>query len=398
MRLRACIGIAASLACLGAAAGELSVRGNVALEAARYPAYRGTAPDPVENPQQERSNLAFKGQLDLAYTASDKVSYGLRAFGRRDAANDQRDTLRLDEAWAQYAAERWDLRVGNQVVTWGSVESVSPLDIVNPRDYEEDLVDPRKIGVPAARARWRFGSGDFSVFWLPYYKPSIVPGQKSYYSLGGGLRQQDPDSRWDASQFAARWFHSGSGYDVGVSYVHGRERDPSFEFDPATTSLVGRAPKSRRLGIDVTKVFGDLIVKGELVHRHVDRPSGRNSLLYVLGVEYTLSPFWEHSELTFFAEYLGASRNVRRSELFGNDLFLAVRWTLNDRYRQRLQVGTMRDLDRGSAHVLRVEYSGSPVDNVDVGVTWTDTRNFFPGPRHVESDDGAWQIFVRYNF
>ena len=389
---------AGSLAAAPAEADGLNVRGNVGFEYLRFPQYVGAGSDPSSNPVQASENLAARLQIDASYAANERVSFALRGFAREDKRDHDRTALRLDEAWGQYAAPNWDLRVGNQLVTWGSVESVSPLDIVNPRDYEEDLVEPRKIGTFMGRFRWRFSSSDLSVYWLPKYEPSIFAGPHSYYSISAGLPQYYPDKRWDGSQWAVRYFKSGDGYDLGVSYFSGLERNGTFQFDPSQFALVGTTYPTRRLGLDVTKTIGSLVLKGEFVYRTTHEDGNRRALLYVAGGEYNLSSVWGHSDMTFFAEYLGASRNVREIELMQNDIFLAARWTFNDTYRQRLQLGTFRDLDHGDAHVYRIEYSASPVENVDVMLRYTQTRNYYPGPRHAESNAGAVHLLVKYNF
>ncbi len=389
------VGVAA-LAWASAAQAEWSWKGFAGLEGARYPKYVGV--DGVVNPRQERDNLAFKGQLEIGYTTESNWSVGVRAFVREDKYNDDRDATRFDEAWIQYATDDWDLRVGNQLVTWGSVESVSHLDIVNARDYEEDIVEPMKIGQTAARMRWRFDSSDLALYWLPYYEPSQFAGRRSYYSIGGGIPEDYPDSGWKSDQWALRYFQSGDGFDWGLSYFNGFERNASFDFDPERGELVGETYRARRLGLEMTKVIGDWLLKGEFVYRHSGQQNNRDALLYTVGVEYTASSIWRHSDLTFYGEYLATSRNVAAHELMQNDLFAALRWTVNDRHQQRLLLGTFLDLDNTTGQVYRLEYTISPIPDHDVVLRYTDTRNYYPSPRHTERDDGAISLFLRRNF
>ncbi len=390
--------LAAPAAVHAEAADGFQVRGNVGVETLILPQFEGEAGGMrFVNPLQERQNLAFKGVLE-ASLKRDAWSGAIRAFLREDVRDDDRDAHRLDEAWVQYATPQWDVRAGNQLVTWGSVESVSPLDVVNPRDYEEDIVEPAKIGLAMVRARRRFEGSDLSLYWLPQYKPSQYAGPHSYYSISGGGPELYPAKGWDPAQWAARYFKSGDGLDVGVSFLRAIERNPSFAPDFTTGQLVGSTYKSNRLGTDVTWVVGDLVLKLEAVWRNSKQEGNRNALLYALGGEYTFSSLWQHSDLTFFLEWLGTSHNVRAIELMQNDLFAAARWTFNDRLKQRLQLGTFQDLDRSDAYVWRVEYQLSPVENVDVGGRYTITRNYYPGPPHVERNTGVFQFFVRYSF
>jgi hypothetical protein len=366
-------------------------RGFIELENNRYPVF-------ASNPQQVAQERALKFQLEASYKASQDVAFGVRAFIRKDAYNNDRDVARFDELWWQYATPKWDVRVGNQLVTWGSVESVSPLDIVNPRDYEEDVVEPIKVGTPAVRVRRRFEDGDFSLYWLPYFEASRFSGPQSFYSISGGLPNHYPASVWQTDQWAARYFHTGDGFDYGVSYFNGLERNASFEISPAGDSLVGRTFRAQRFGFETTKVVGNLLLKGEFVYRTTHEEGNRRALLYALGAEYTISSVWRHSDLTLFAEYLASSRNVKELELMQNDIFAAARWTISDHYKQQLQVGLFWDLDHRQAHVYRLEYKASPTQNVDAGIRYTYTRDYFPGPHHTEKKDGVLHMFLKYNF
>lgn len=372
------------------------MKGFVGAETMRYPRFLGA--DGARNDELVRDPFALKGQLELAGSGEGPWSYGIRGYLREDLHNDDRDDARFDEAWVQYAADNWDVRVGNQLITWGSVESVSSLDIINPRDYEEDIVEPAKVGTPATRLRWRFSSSDLSLYWLPYYQPSLFAGPHSYYSISGGLPQDYPDNHWEQDQWAARYFYSGGGFDFGVSYFSGLERNAAFRLDSERGVLEGETFRARRLGVETTRVVGDWLLKGELVYRSTRRPGNRDALLYSLGVEYTFSSVWEHSDLAVYVEYLAASRNVARYELMQNDLFAALRWTANDAWQQRVLAGTFIDLDHPRGHVYRLEYVMSPVANFDIGARYTDTRNYYPGPTHVEKNDGAVSLFTRFNF
>src|SRR5262245_33121584 len=294
----------------------LQMRGNVSAEYLRLPRFETDIGGMrVDNPLQPRENIAVKGLLDASVRMNANWNAAARLFVREDVRNDDRDATRADELWVQYGTADWDLRVGNQLVTWGSVESVSPLDIINPRDYEEDIVEPVKIGIGMARARLRLKDSDLSLYWLPAFKPSQYAGPHSYYAIGGGLPNHYPGNYWDASQWAVRYFRSADDLDLGISFVHALERNASFDEDPSLQFLQGSTYRSKRLGSDITYVTGDLVLKLEAVYRTSDEEGNRKALLYALGLEYSLSAVWRHSDLSFFAEWLGTSHNVRDIEL-----------------------------------------------------------------------------------
>lgn len=397
--LLACAALAWPQSVPAGSADALDFRGNIGFEFLRLPRFVGEIDGQrFTNPNQQRVNLALKGELDLKYQHDANWRAGANLFVRQDQHDDDRDELRLDEAWVQYASGDWDLRVGNQRVTWGSVESVSPLDVINPRDYEEDIVEPAKVGLTMARLRRRLDDASLEFYWLPGYQPSRYAGPESYYAIGGGLPNDYPRQRWSGNQWAARYFRSEDSFDLGLSFLHGLERNASFSFDPATDRLTGTTYLSNRLGTDVTYIAGDLVLKLEAVFRTSDQPGNRSALLYALGTEYTLSSIWRYSDLTLFVEYLASSHNVQDIELMQNDVFAALRWNLKDHWKQRLQFGTFQDLDHPNAYVWRIEHQLSPSEDLTLGARYTLSRNYYPGPRHVEPVTGVLQLFFRYNF
>jgi hypothetical protein len=399
---RISVTMACTLVCAAPAWADdaLSIRGDIGVEYIDSPEFVGidAVGNRFSNPEQIARSTALKATVDLSRSFGESFSVGARFFAREDMRDDQRDDVRADELWLQYATEHWDVRAGNQIVTWGSVESFSPVDSVNPRDYVEDVVEPGKIGVPAVRVRRRFERGDLTAYWLPRYQPAQYPGTASFASFTGGIEQNAPEARWERDEFALRYFHSGDGFDIGVSYFSGYDREPSYVFDTASGTFEGRAYRSRRLGFEATKVIGDLVLKSELSARYGGAPGDEKSLIYVLGGEYTFSSVWEHSDATLFVEYMGATGEGRNEQVFQNDVFVLLRWSINDQRNQLLQAGFAIDLEDTSQYVWRLEYSLRPVSNFETGLKYTLDREYYPGPREANRQRGVLNLFLRYNF
>jgi hypothetical protein len=379
---------------------QLNWRGFAELNYDRFPPFTGNNNgNEYTNPRQVHESGTGKLQLETGYSpANSGLSFNSRVYIRYDTENSDKNDERFDELWLHYSLPEWDIRIGNQLVTWGSVESVSPLDVINPRDYEEDIVEPIKIGTPALRGRRRFSSSEFTFYWLPYYQPSVYVGPQSYYAIGGGLPNDYPESEWHNNQYAARYFFNGDGYDIGISYLDAYERNAGFDLDEPAQRMIGTTYQSKRLGFEATYTLDELILKSEIVYRTSNELDNENTWLYALGAEYTASSLIAHSDLTIFAEYLAASSNAHDLELMQDDIFVAARWAFNDLYQQRLQLGYFIDLDNTSAYALRAEYKISPIESWDVGLRYTATRHYYPSPEHTEGDTSVYRLFLRMSF
>lgn len=391
--LRAWIG--GTLGCLSTAATfaqDFSYRGFVEYETYQYPTAQ-------PNPTQVTENHAFQLRLEGTYRLSESWRIGFQPFFRVDLNDHDRDNARADELWIEYQSPDWDLRMGNQLFTWGGMESVSPVDVINPRDYYEDIIDPEKIGVPAVRFRWLGDNQDLSAYYLPYFEPSMFPEQHSFYSVGGGLPSDVPDPRF-ANQWALRYFYGGEGFDLALSYFHGFEPTPLFDLSPEGDAVVGTVFRSDRFGIEITKVVGDLLLKGEAVYRDTKTPLIASSFLFATGVEYTFSEVWQHSDLTFFLEYLGNSSTAGTGtfQVLQNDLFAGFRWNINDSDNQVLEGGLLQDLSNIQSRLYRVEYRRNLFDHYSFGVQYTNSFGFFADSDTDEDQDGAVNLYLRFNF
>jgi hypothetical protein len=292
---------------------------------------------------------------------------------------EDRDTFRLDELWAQYATPRWDLRVGNQIHTWGSMETLQVIDVLNPRDYESHILTPDKIGQPTVRARWLSGNSSLTGYYLPYFIPPAYPGQESPYSVGGTVfRRDDADPELE-NQFAVRYFYGGSGLDVGLSAFSGLERESRFEADLATGLVTSRSYRSKRAGVDVTKVLGALLLKTELVYRDADTPLVDDSFIWSVGTEYTWPSVLGHSDLTAYVEVAGGDQNVQADDLqlSQHNAFIGATWELKDRWRQAVEVGWVKNYAKGSGYwTLLAEYSVRPIERLKVSLEYLELADF----------------------
>ncbi len=54
----------------------------------------------------------------------------------------------LKEGWVEYASSTFDIRVGNQILSWGAADKVNPTDVWNPIDYT-DLFQSHKLPILA---------------------------------------------------------------------------------------------------------------------------------------------------------------------------------------------------------------------------------------------------------
>jgi hypothetical protein len=90
-----------------------------------------------------------------------------------------RPQIDLQEAWVEWASNAIEIRVGQQIVSWGAADSLNPTDAWNPWDFF-DLFNGKKLGTPTARVILHPASGplentSLELLASPFFRPSFLP-------------------------------------------------------------------------------------------------------------------------------------------------------------------------------------------------------------------------------
>ena len=292
---------------------------------------------------------------------------------KEDFSLRSRSRLLLDEGWIQFVSKVFEARLGIQQFNWGMVESQKLVDVLNQRDYEDDFFEPDKLGELSGRFRFAITDKmDLRLYYLTNFTKAQFPEKDSRYSLSNGFFDisenaiyGDSLDEW-APQYAARLFATVGPVDLGFSYFHGYNRFPSIDF------LTGQSYYNvmDQAGLEVTWVIKKLIVKLEAAYRNMSQtdiarvPSRLIPdwyVAYVGGIEYTVSQVIKSHDMTLFLEYLGDTdygTDTVDFRLFQNDVFLGLRYSLNDVNSRELMLGATFDLEDPREFFFLVSFKG----------------------------------------
>lgn len=93
------------------------------------------------------------------------------AFDREPAMGVERRELQIWDSYADLYGDWFDLRLGNQLITWGYADLLSPNDVINPRDLRRGSlvpIDEQRIPILAAKATAYAGPLSLQAAWLPF--------------------------------------------------------------------------------------------------------------------------------------------------------------------------------------------------------------------------------------
>ncbi|WP_298542180.1 hypothetical protein [uncultured Aquimarina sp.] len=276
-------------------------------------------------------------------------SINFKGFFRLDV-DDERTHWDIRELYYQKANNNWEFSLGLKKVYWGVTESNHLVDIINQTDAVETFDGEEKLGQPMAQFTWsteKYGSFDF--FYLPYHRKRTFSGRKGRLRFPTVIDKDDLTYQSSAKEwrqdFAFRWKHYFSIFDIGLSHFYGNGREPLFVFD-SVGNINAFYPVINQTGLDLQITHDAFLWKLESIYRHAD---AQDFLALVAGLEYTFSNIDGNGlDIGILGEYLYDERDELALNALQNDVFIGSRIAFNDTQDTSILIGGIVDLESSS--------------------------------------------------
>ncbi len=349
---RAGMGLALTALIGASIAPALEITGEVALETRQFPADPGFA---------GQSAASVSPSVELEPEIVHEWSRGahvltLRPFLRVDAHDPERTHLDLREASWLTTGSRWSLLAGVGKVFWGVTEARHLVDVVNQTDGVEDVDGEDKLGQPMVNLTLDGSWGSVDFFYLPVFRARTFPGSDG--RLRGPLRVSGPSvyessrGRWHPD-VAIRWSSTRGDLDVALSHFSGTSREPRLVAERGADGGLFRPHYDliEQSGLEAQLTTGPWLVKLEAIRR---AGHGETFAAAVAGVEHTffgLGP--GPADLGVVGELMVDGRGRRSpATAFDHDVFVGLRWALNDVDDTSILGGPIVDYETGETIVL----------------------------------------------
>ncbi|HBG46666.1 MAG TPA: hypothetical protein DDW94_06700 [Deltaproteobacteria bacterium] len=183
-----------------------------------------------------------RGQLKL-----EGAKEPLRLFLKADISFDHLDRngeVEPREAYIDLTRQRWDLRAGRQIITWGLGDLIFINDVF-PKDYEAFFsgrpLEYLKIGVDAMKAGFYPDIASFELVVIPFFEPNNFPDPNRFWTFDplpdvGDRTQKEPASNLKNTEVALRAYRDIAGFDASVYLYKGFYRAPSLVPDSLTST------------------------------------------------------------------------------------------------------------------------------------------------------------------
>lgn len=336
-------GIAMLIATVAPAVAEKpSVGGFIGLETLSF-TESGTGPTTVN---------MLVGEFRIKGSLTDSLGYDLRLYGRKNLGG--LDGGYFDPTVAKLTWQNgvWQIDAGYDLLFWGVAESRNVVNIINQRDQIRDVLNDQGLGQPMVAVRYFGSSYAIEGFVLPGFRELDfgTTGRR----WGFGFPVDDSRSTFDSDKgrrhvdYALRLAGSVGNLEYGLSAFDGTLRQPRFNLDTATGTLVPRYVLGRQFGLELQYTTGAVLLKLEAARVLPDPVDEAPYWDGVAGVEYLPgSVFNLPWETTFFAEYNWDSRGDTGPSVFQDDLFLGTNVRFGNVNETELRLGVVTDLEHG---------------------------------------------------
>ncbi len=187
-------------------------------------------------------------------------------------------SLEIREVYADlydFVVPGLDLRIGRQVIAWGTADKINPTSNLSPYDFEDFFDFGAKLGVNALRAMYTHEPWSFELDFVPVFTPAVLPhGAWSSAFMGPGMPVPDttpkitpPVPNMRNAQMGVKLSTTLWDWDFSASYYRGFDGLPmpdtiAMDFFPSVRVHM-RYPKIQVFGLDFAGSLGHIGVWGE---------------------------------------------------------------------------------------------------------------------------------------
>jgi len=271
--------------------------------------------------------------------------------------------LELREFYFEVEHVQTYLTLGKQQIVWGKADGLKVLDVVNPQDFREfilDDFDDSRIPLWTVNTEIPINDSVLQLIWIPDQTYHALPESDSLYALASpslvpvapsgvtvDLRPvEKPDRFFADADYGARLTSFIDGWDVTLNYLYHYNDTPvlfrTLTLGPQpTVTVIPRYERSHLLGGTFSNAFGDFVLRGEAGYstdryflsndtNNSDGVIKSDELAYVLGLDWSGIDETFLSVQLFQSHVLDDQDGLVRDKVDTTLTFLARRDFMND--------------------------------------------------------------------
>ncbi len=217
----------------------------------------------------------YKWLEERARLQVDATEGAWHLLAKGDVAYDhlgRQEQSELREAYLDYAAGKWDVRIGRQVITWGLGDLVFVNDVF-PKDHEALFagrpLEYLKRGIDAVKLGAYPGFASFELVLAPSFRESRVPDARRFHLFDPipALTNRETEKP-GKGEWGLRMYRDVAGWDGAVYIYRGFHRTPSMRPDSlaAPTKITFFYPELSVYGASLSGRAGEGVLSLEAAY------------------------------------------------------------------------------------------------------------------------------------
>jgi hypothetical protein len=293
-------------------------------------------------------NLTLQQQLKLTYT-NELLSSVVELYAQEDSTDftnkkdNDRTFTRVNEAYMLYEFDEDQILFGKNIRFWGALEANNIVDTFNIQDSRNDPLRTDKIGAYNFEYSHYFEESEFSFITKLYEQKNKFSSTPYMYSaLNEGESLEDKlDSEKSLYRPTIYLKYSGSiseDYALDYAFIYQNGYDSQRYSTKSGDIYTQHAYLVNKFMTYNTMVIDSTLYKLELSYTNVTNNNIISNYIHAaVGVEHTLEQLEDGTEIGLIGEYYyydtvddNKLSDIDLNQSFQNDLFLGLRYSLND--------------------------------------------------------------------
>ncbi len=326
----------------------------------------------ANNKKSYNSSVTFQNELKYSFDSSKLYS---KIDILKDFTEKERNYFNITEAYYLYEFMDFDFYIGKKIIFLGSLEAYNLVDIFNRQNYQKDILSDYKKGAYLTGIDYYFKDNSKLNFYIKGFEEDLnFASEKSpYYAFGNLKYKKKPLSSNKNETFSflttySKTYDENTVADISYGLFYGY--DNYILFKKIANKYQSFLFQSTKLFTYNTFVVDSFLFKVEGSFTKIsDDKEVRLDDFYELGfgLEYTIEKIVKNHNLGLIAEYYKSNTELTN---MNNDLFLALRYSLNDADSSEILGGIIKDFENNEISTY-IKYEGRLTDNLKIS---TDLR------------------------
>ncbi|WP_419659241.1 DUF1302 family protein [Desulfosarcina variabilis] len=252
-----------------------------------------------------------RADYDFAYPINGRDAYTDAVLDAYESEVDVREMYLMGSP-----ARQWDIKVGRQIVVWGTSDNIRVVDVINPLDLRmPGITDIEDLRLPVTLSKLDYYWGAFNLSGILIHEVRFnenPPYGSDFYPFAApSPAEKRVNSNMRNTQFAMALNGIFSGWDLGIYLADVYDKDAHVECcsSAPSNSLQSAHARIKMVGTSTNVAMGNWLIKGEIA--------------WLDGLKFTNAPNETFSRLDTMAglEYNGFDETLISLELVDRHLY-----------------------------------------------------------------------------